>query len=53
MDSARAIIVVAVIVGETARAFECLGDISLGFTARNDDGETLFDTNVPTMMAPC
>ena len=48
MDSAGAVIAV---VGETARSFECHGDIGLGFTARNDDGEALLSTDIRTTIA--
>ena len=48
MDSTGDIIAV---VSETARSFECHGDIGLGFTARNDDGEALLSTDIRTTIA--
>jgi hypothetical protein len=52
MDGPCATIIVAVIVGETARPFKRHSDISLRFAARNDDGEALFGTYMRTVMAP-
>jgi len=49
MDGAGDIVAV---VSETARSFECHRDISLGFTARNDDGEALLSTDMRTTIAP-
>ena len=48
MDSAGDIIAV---ISETARSFKCHGDIGLGFTARNDDGEALLSTDIRTTIA--
>jgi hypothetical protein len=40
------------VVRETARSFECHSNIGLGFTTRNDDGETLFGSDMRTTIAP-